>query len=353
MAPVLLSESPDDVDRLSEAGPEAAASDAALEKLLRSLRSPRTARAGEKAEAKLRTLAHPEATPRLLQELPKAITELERADVALAETRKAARRTARKSAEPLPKKGRRISTPDVERAEEARKRAAERVGRLLRVLGGREDRFPETVAALVPLVRHPLKEVAREAASALETVAGWLRDVEPAHREPAVRTLMELRADDTLPPRLRREVAALLPAHAHKFQEAAVEFVRVNLRYREPWMSEATLEALERMGPRAQGALPDLFWAIRLGRCFLPFDRPVLKAIDPSGETAIPLLIDVLHTERSYRMEAMAALALGHYGPKARAAIPLLREMVEDGVSFGEDRERVREALATIRGEWW
>ncbi len=88
---------------------------------------------------------------------------------------------------------------------------------------------------------------------------------------------------------------------------------------------------LARLGPRAKSVVPGLRSALKDSRAQVRIDAAIaLARIDPSGGEAIPVLIDALdHPMDKDKIDYdEVPAALGHIGPAAKAAIPVLKRLM-------------------------
>ena len=265
--------------------------------------------------------------------------------------------------------------------------SAARAGRLLYVLqcrhrpGGTErPPVPDEVAGLLrELAGHPNLRLRASALEALDNVRLVTPDLVPVLvaaletrweglRVPAVKLLSRF-APEALGPALPalREVAAEPEASAQarspaikmlaalRGPQAAVCHAVLRQMAREdpnPWLrGEAALEVagvlLEAKTPATE-AVPELLDMLRaVARPTHTFRQlhEILKALDPSGEFAVPGLVEMIaHPSPNVRGEAV--LALGAFGSLAVPTIPLLHRLLGDP----EDRVRIaaRSALERI-----
>jgi hypothetical protein len=104
--------------------------------------------------------------------------------------------------------------------------------------------------------------------------------------------------------------------------------------------------ALERWGPRAAAAVPDLTHWVSHGD---PEGREgAIRALERIGEAAQPAIPAIAAElgNADVRVRRAAAAVLGRFGPDARAAVPALRRALDD--SDEEVRRRASEALLNI-----
>lgn len=74
-----------------------------------------------------------------------------------------------------------------------------------------------------------------------------------------------------------------------------------------------------------------------------------LGSIAPEPTTTVPLLIEILKTDQSPQVKYSTAIALGRFGPAAKAALPAIRDF-----SKGLDKKQakaIKEATSAISGK--
>jgi ribosomal protein S19 len=104
---------------------------------------------------------------------------------------------------------------------------------------------------------------------------------------------------------------------------------------RSPMDSWAAAWALGEIGPPARKAVSTLVWyAVITSHEFRPQNReyvePLLK-IDPEGSEGLPLLIKLFgHPNADANTHSGVIVVLGHYGPAAKPAVPLLIKVLDD-----------------------
>lgn len=94
---------------------------------------------------------------------------------------------------------------------------------------------------------------------------------------------------------------------------------------------KAALAILARMGPAAREAIPDMVAAVKESNLWQG-DSTMLAQVDPEGSIAIPALLKALQETKTKDFSGRANIseALGAFGGKARAAVPLLIGTLED-----------------------
>jgi HEAT repeat protein len=329
--------------------------DAALEALVAAL----TDRDYEVQESAVDSLAdgpHPQTTPRLLRELEAQLASLP-------------------GPVPKPKKGSpKKVVAAAAKTEQARRRQLGLVCRVIQVLGRHKDDQRLAVAnALLPLAHHADKDVRVQVIDSLgdvgavtpdvvptlleavldkspelaDTGIASLSQIAPAQRERAVPTLLDLLKKPKPDEDLFEQVLPLLPAHANRFGDEITASLRGLLKGKFSKYSSvpaSVAEALAQIGPPAQSALPDLFRVFKTHEFdyYLDFEdanegeedeneesvKGIFVRIEPEGTRAIPGLIAWLkETKGEARGNALTELAA--YGPKAQAALPVLRNLLK------------------------
>lgn len=112
--------------------------------------------------------------------------------------------------------------------------------------------------------------------------------------------------------------------------------------------------ALKLIGEPAAVAIPSLVKLFESEEFSIRADIPeVIASIDPSGETSVPILIELLGDENP-QVQRHAALTLRYIGPPAVDSLPVLREMQERRGEFTpEVRAEVDAAIESIETGVW
>jgi HEAT repeat protein len=112
----------------------------------------------------------------------------------------------------------------------------------------------------------------------------------------------------------------------------------------------AATKALERYGPAAKAAIPDLILALRATDARKRLAAiAALEGIGTDAKTAIPAL-SVALTDVDMDVRRAAADLLAKFGPAAAGAEPALRRALEQSlIELSDPNERVREQAAKVR----
>jgi beta-lactamase regulating signal transducer with metallopeptidase domain/HEAT repeat protein len=131
-------------------------------------------------------------------------------------------------------------------------------------------------------------------------------------------------------PRMRdgREYAAFVLERMGPVAAPAVPELRAALEGGNIDVADRAAAALGAIGPHARAALPALFAALQSGNCFA---GQALVEIDPDNPALVPALIEIVQNpppRSSCQPAVEAAVALKNLGPRAKAAVPALRQML-------------------------
>jgi hypothetical protein len=118
-----------------------------------------------------------------------------------------------------------------------------------------------------------------------------------------------------------------LPAHYRNHRERINQALRSGLESSYAFGPYFVFEVLHRLGTRASALVPDVLAYIGRQKAFTS-EEPHLIHLDPRGKEAIPGLIQLLRDKRE-TVRSQAAGELAAYGPRARAAVPVLTELTE------------------------
>ncbi len=238
------------------------------------------------------------------------------------------------------------------------------------VLAGLGPRAKAAIPKLIRLIQHGSNK-----SGFLEDLLKVLVQVDPEGKE-CVPVLIEalshqeLEVVDTaaqclglLGPRAKDAIPALATSVTRDFRK---EFVNDY----DPQV-HAT-KALRRFGPRAKSAIPALIGALKYCRTIPPdqdgFDRggldprgdyrnwqtaaaaaQVLGSFQTGAKAAVPALIEAIRTREkdnaNFFVRREAILALGRIGPDAKAAIPVLRELM---TGYGEKSRYYPEVVIAL-----
>jgi HEAT repeat protein len=139
-------------------------------------------------------------------------------------------------------------------------------------------------------------------------------------------------------PNTRREAALALSKMGLAARTAVLALARA-LEDEEPWVRMNAAHALAWLKTEARPAIPALTKALqdRSNRMTLAFTHTIQEAAvvalgraSAGTPEAVATLTEALQTADSEGMRSAAALALGHVGPEARPAVPLLRALLQD-----------------------
>jgi HEAT repeat protein len=291
------------------------------------------------AHESLAELPNAQTTPRLLQELERRLQELD-------EAKPPAKKGGTKA-------GAKKAAAAKVAASSARQSMIRDVTWVVEALAQRKDKQRAAAAqAILPLVGHKEKDIRVHAVRSL----GWvgaatpdvvptliaalkdklalieinavnaLADLPPEQREPALPALFEflksLKKDD----HLRGTILLMLPGHVGRYRDQVLAALGESFKMK-VW---AASEALEQCGPAARPLLPEIFKAIKAGQAYgYNCNRDFLVSIDPEGTSTIPELLPMLD-ERKGQIRCLALQFLASYGPKAKAALPRIKELAND-----------------------
>jgi hypothetical protein len=118
-----------------------------------------------------------------------------------------------------------------------------------------------------------------------------------------------------------------LPAHYRNHRERINQALRSGLESSYAFGPYSVFEVLHQLGTRASALVPDVLAYIGRQQAFTN-EEPHLIPLDPRGKEAVPGLIQLLR-EKSETVRSQAAGELAAYGPRARAAVPVLTELTE------------------------
>jgi HEAT repeat protein len=192
----------------------------------------------------------------------------------------------------------------------------------VRALGGIGAALPEVLPRLIKLLKDPKKGNVHLAVAALARMS-------PADRAPAIPAVLEVLDQPKVESALWRDGLMLLPPHVASHGKKILALMRDALDSKDLWVKNVACEMLGAMGPAARAALPDLLEQVALGTYnWCNFGRAFVL-IDPEGKDVLPGLIDLLSSrKRDARWKALHCLDA--YGPRAKAALPELRRLLED-----------------------
>jgi hypothetical protein len=329
-----------------------ASGDAALEALL-AAHADRSDEARRAAAAALNSLAHPAATDRLLTQLREDLAALAALPVA-------------PKAKPAPKpakgkgkgKAAKVKAAPAKKEEDpARKRLIRKLSWLALAVGGRPDQRAAVSGMLLPLTRHA-DEALR--AAAVESLGGGAGDPEvkrallaaldgkpalraaalkalaklpPAERLDAAPRALELARDHRVDLAERKTAFAVLAGLEDRFGPAIVQAL-VKISKETSWRVWSLISsALEGMGKQAAPLVPDLMDGL-IGSRYSHAVCPLLPRLDPDGSRGVPKLIEMLGGLKKGAQPYAILFALQQYGSRARAAVPLLEQMMEKSPSW-------------------
>jgi HEAT repeat protein len=227
-----------------------------------------------------------------------------------------------------------------------------------------EDPRPPT-----PEEREKLADALRVKVQAAQTVLPLLKDDDPVVRWNAAALLGELgvRAREVVPAlrnMLRTEKAQirrndrLIPLEPLRSNYSDVgAYATPREADKEDELRLAAVGALGRFGPDAVGAVPELDAILRSDKNTRTrwFTAAAIHGIGPAAKDAVPILIEVMnsreavestageeetdgysnnflfpHTKAAVPLKVAAAVALGGIGPRARAAVSFLAQLLDD-----------------------
>jgi HEAT repeats len=136
--------------------------------------------------------------------------------------------------------------------------------------------------------------------------------------------------------------------------KTAVPDLGALLRAKERYMRANALAALAVMGPAARDALPEMLGCLRdPDQLVRRLAAQSLSAMRQDPERALPALLAVVEDYRTNRLDAAGAStaiwSLGTFREQAKAAVPTLRELLNDPDAHIESA--ARDALKTIEPE--
>ncbi len=145
---------------------------------------------------------------------------------------------------------------------------------------------------------------------------------------------------------VRWAAARTMGKMAPTLADRAVPALRILLHDRDIDLGLAATTALERYGPAAASAIPDLIEASRTTDVVLRVAAlKTIAGIGSGAESAVPAVATALQDQEP-RVRQTAAEVLGQFGPLARDAEPALRAALND--SSGDVRRAVSDALLNI-----
>jgi hypothetical protein len=118
-----------------------------------------------------------------------------------------------------------------------------------------------------------------------------------------------------------------LPAHYRNHRERINQALRSGLESSYAFGACSVFEVLHQLGTRASALVPDVLAYISRQKASTN-QEPHLIHLDPRGKEAVPGLIQLLREKRE-TVRSQAAGELAAYGPRARAAVPVLTELTE------------------------
>jgi len=202
---------------------------------------------------------------------------------------------------------------------------------------------------LIPALMESLKDVAgvvREQAivvlspfaqkdrTVIPALLGSLKDEEKDNRVQAIRVLIPFAQKDK----------AIIPA------------LMESLKDRDPGVRMYVLWALINLDPTADAAIPAILetwksdYAYLLANGFIhPGTARRLMRIDPEGTVFVPLFIQALKNSNDNVVRQGAWQALYYFGPKAKAAIPVLAEIAKEFPPNSAGAADIEKALKAIR----
>lgn len=317
-----------------------AVSDEALEKVL-AASSDKSSEVARSSSSTLALIPHPQTTPRILAILQGLLDDLEEARLEKKKNAKGA---------PAPKGKKPAKVDDVA---QKRARLIQQVGWWLNILGERKDHHrADSARFILPLLDHKEANIQDAALRALggigavidgilprivdalqetkkgtaQTAALALQRLEPAQREPAIGTVLDLLEKAKMDSALRQPLLSLLPPHMPRHGPRILAALRNTLGHKDQWLRYRAMEAIEEIGPAAREILPDLLKFLDQGNYGY---GSVFQGVDPEGTEVIPQLIERIHSrKREIRGAALSCLLA--YGPKARAALPELNRVIAE-----------------------
>jgi HEAT repeat protein len=339
-----------------------AISDEALDKVLAATKD-KSGDVSRCSSATLTEIAHPQTTPRILGIVQELLTELEAA--------KPEKKKKDAKAKPAAK-GKKAAK--AETVQQKRYKLVSQISWWLNILGERKDDHRQEAARLIlPLLEHKEANLRDSALLALggigavldgvlpaiiealkdtkkgrsQTAANALARMEPAMREPAVPTVLDLLEKAKMDNSLRRPLMSMLPPHMGKYGPRILAILQAMLGHKDQWIRYKATEALAEVGPAARGLLPELLKELEQTNYYYRLG-PIFATIDPEGKETIPQLIKRL-SSRKREIRDAAMTCLRSYGAKARAAIPEINRLIAE-----EKEEWVRisaeNTLAAIEG---
>ncbi len=297
--------------------------------------------------ATLAKIKNPDTTPRLLDLLQDALQQLDQLKPA---------KQGKETKKPTGKKAAAGKTSKKDTSFE-KKELADEVVYWLGILGSRKGAGRmEAARAVLPLLSHKEATIRQAAMTALggigavidgviECFIEGLKDkkpaianlaarnltpMEPELREPAMPTVLELLEKSKLDQTLRRSLLGLLPGHTDRQQGRIVAILRNLLAGKDHWLRNVVLETLTQIGSPGAELVPDVVKAAAATTTYYyyrPYSNCLLK-IDPEGTLAVPALIEMIGSRKHYACY-QAVSCLQAYGPKARAAVPAIRQLIE------------------------
>jgi hypothetical protein len=348
-----------------------AVSDEALDRVVAAIADPcRSVVAA--ATTTLGRMTHALTTPRLLNLVRALLRELE-----ATRPKKTQRLDERLFHHNAPVPSSKKTVPQ-ETVAQQRERLVSEICRWLMILSERQDEYRvETAQFALVLMEHPeedLRDAALRTLGDLGVIvegvvpnlaralrktwadsagfaASALGRMEPAQREPAIATVLELlEKGEVYLSSVREQLLDLLPLHMARFGPRILAVLRATLKDDKDCWRHRACAILAQVGPPARPLLPELLEALDAANYYSSnnnFAQTFLR-IDPQGTVVIPELIDRLYDEdHLLRLEALRCLAA--YGPTARVAIPEINDLLAE-----EEEETVRNwaeyALDSIQG---
>jgi len=191
--------------------------------------------------------------------------------------------------------------------------------RAAKLLAAAKVRDPATIQAVVPMLKAEDWSVRRSAAIAL---SGARPDGDDMFA--AMMAVLTDRMLNDAQWQVRSSAAYAIGRQGIRARGALPDLFDV-LRFDEPMVGEAAIEAIGRVGPTGLDvALTDSFPSVRLGAA------RIVGALGANAVETTPALAKVM-AERSISMRRTAALALGAIGPTADAGAPSLADALKDG----------------------
>ncbi len=209
------------------------------------------------------------------------------------------------------------------------------------------------VPALINLLNGPNREMRLSAADVLARIGPAARAAVPSliraidHPEPTdVAETLKIRSVRALG-RIGPDAAAAIPSLNRLFGEDGVDQCEIVVALNgigappvwklvDAFLLDADFRAahdLAWLGPKAHEAIPALKKALADKRPQVRFSSAAALAfIEPAATESIPVLVDALNHLDDRELEVSdAPAALARFGPKARAAVPKLAELVRKG----------------------